>query len=55
MLGDLNDYVQTKLRANADYRDELSFARKCWMNMCSAGKFSSDRTIKDYARNIWKL
>ncbi|MBR1764521.1 MAG: glycogen/starch/alpha-glucan phosphorylase [Ruminococcus sp.] len=55
VLGDLNDYVQTKLRANADYRDELSFARKCWMNMCSAGKFSSDRTIKDYARNIWKL
>ena len=55
VLGDLNDYVQTKLRANADYRDELSFARKCWINMCSAGKFSSDRTIKDYAKNIWKL
>ena len=55
VLGDLNDYVQTKLRANADYRDELSFARKCWINMCSAGKFSSDRTIKDYAENIWKL
>ena len=55
VLGDLNDYVRTKLRANADYRDELSFARKCWINMCSAGKFSSDRTIKDYAKNIWKL
>ena len=55
LLGDLNDYVKTKLRANADYRDELAFARKCWLNICSAGKFSSDRTIKDYAEDIWKL
>lgn len=55
LLGDLNDYVKTKLRANADYRDSLAFARKCWLNICSAGKFSSDRTIKDYAENIWKL
>ncbi|MBR6044599.1 MAG: glycogen/starch/alpha-glucan phosphorylase [Ruminococcus sp.] len=55
LLGDLNDYVETKLRANRDYRDELAFARKCWLNMCSAGKFSSDRTIKDYAENIWHI
>ena len=55
LLGDLKSYVEAKLRANADYRDELSFARKCWMNMCSAGKFSSDRTIKDYAENIWGI
>ena len=55
LLGDLNDYVQTKLRANKDYKDELAFARKCWLNICSAGKFSSDRTIKDYAENIWHI
>ena len=55
LLGDLNDYVQTKLRANADYKDELAFARKCWLNICSAGKFSSDRTVKDYAEDIWKV
>ena len=55
LIGDLESYVETKLRANRDYRDELAFARKCWLNMCSAGKFSSDRTIKDYAENIWKL
>ncbi|MBR4622104.1 MAG: glycogen/starch/alpha-glucan phosphorylase [Ruminococcus sp.] len=55
VLGDLEDYVETKLRANADYRDELKFAKKCWLNMCNAGKFSSDRTIKDYAENIWKV
>ncbi len=55
LLGDLEDYVKTKLRANKDYKDELAFAKKCWLNICSAGKFSSDRTIKDYAENIWKL
>ena len=55
LLGDLKDYVETKLRANRDYRDELVFAKKCWLNMCSAGKFSSDRTIKDYAKEIWKV
>lgn len=55
LIGDLKSYVETKLRANRDYDDELAFARKCWLNMCSAGKFSSDRTIKDYAENIWKI
>ncbi|SDA11819.1 starch phosphorylase [Ruminococcus sp. YE71] len=55
LLGDLNSYVEAKLKVNREYRDELAFARKCWLNMCSAGKFSSDRTIKDYAKNIWKL
>lgn len=55
VLGDLESYVKAKLKANADYKDELKFARKCWLNMCSAGKFSSDRTIKDYAENIWAI
>ena len=40
---------------NGDYKDEMVFAKKCWLNMCNAGKFSSDRTIKDYAENIWKI
>lgn len=55
LIGDLKSYVEAKLKANCDYRNELAFARKCWLNMCSAGKFSSDRTIKDYAENIWKI
>ena len=53
VLGDLNSYVEAKLKANADYKEELAFARKCWLNIAHAGKFSSDRTIKDYAENIW--
>ena len=55
LIGDLNSYVETKLQVNRDYKNEIAFAKKCWLNMCSAGKFSSDRTIKDYAQNIWKI
>ncbi|MBP3250373.1 MAG: glycogen/starch/alpha-glucan phosphorylase, partial [Ruminococcus sp.] len=56
LLGDLPDYVAAKLRTNADYRsDRLAFAKKQWLNMCNAGKFSSDRTIADYAENIWDI
>lgn len=55
VVGDLESYVDAKLRCNHDYKDELCFAKKCWLNMCNAGKFSSDRTIKDYAENIWKI
>ncbi|MCR5122752.1 MAG: glycogen/starch/alpha-glucan phosphorylase [Ruminococcus sp.] len=55
LLGDLESYVEAKLKVNREFRDELGFARKCWLNMCSAGKFSSDRTIKDYAENIWAI
>lgn len=56
LLGDLESYVEAKLKANADYRDDRDgFMKKCWINMASAGKFSSDRTIADYAREIWKI
>lgn len=56
ILGDLEDYVGAKLKANADYRDRRDeFTRKCWINLCCAGKFSSDRTIEEYARDIWRI
>lgn len=55
LLGDLDSYVKAKLDANRDHRDRIGFAKKCWLNMCSAGKFSSDRTIAEYARDIWHI
>lgn len=56
LLGDLESYIEAKLRANSDYSaDRLAFAKKQWLNMCNAGKFSSDRTIADYAQNIWNI
>lgn len=55
LLLDFNDYVVTKKRVNADYKNKMEFYKKCWLNMCNAGKFSSDRTIKQYAEEIWHL
>lgn len=56
LLGDIESYVETKIRCVNDYSsDRLAFAKKQWLNMCNAGKFSSDRTIADYAENIWNI
>ena len=56
LLGDIRSYVEAKLRCINDYSsDRIAFARKQWLNMCNAGKFSSDRTIADYAENIWGI
>ncbi len=55
LLGDIESYVARKLDCVNDYTDRLAFAKKQWLNMCNAGKFSSDRTIADYAENIWNI
>ncbi len=55
LLLDFNDYVDAKKRVNKDYKTKHEFYKKCWLNMCNAGKFSSDRTIKEYAKDIWHI
>ena len=55
LLLDFEDCMDKKLKVNKDYRDRLSFSGKCWRNMSAAGKFSSDRTISQYAEEIWKI
>jgi len=55
VLHDFNSYMTAKLQCNRDYRDRIAFAKKCLMNVASAGKFSSDRTIKQYAEEIWRV
>ena len=55
LLLDFADYLETRKRANRDYKDRQAFARKCWRNSSAAGKFSADRTIRQYAKDIWKL
>jgi len=55
VLGDFEDYRTTRDRAYHDYTDRLAWARKCWLNICYSGRFSSDRTIQDYADGIWKI
>jgi len=55
LLLDFSRYLDAKKKLNHDYRDSKTFARKCWMNICNAGKFSSDRTIAEYAKDIWHI
>lgn len=55
VLGDLNSFVETRLRLNRDYQNREAFAKKCYFNMANSGKFSSDRTIRHYSTDIWKI
>ncbi|MCR4935095.1 MAG: glycogen/starch/alpha-glucan family phosphorylase [Oscillospiraceae bacterium] len=55
ILYDLPSYLETRRRALYDWRDRESFGRKCLLNIAAAGKFSSDRAIREYAEQIWKL
>ncbi len=55
ILKDFDSYVLAQKRVDTDYRDQLKWARKCWMNIAGAGKFSSDRTILEYAKDIWNI
>jgi len=53
LMLDFIPYCEAKLKVNQDYKDRLAFWRKCFINTANAGKFSSDRTIRDYANEIW--
>ena len=55
VLYDFGSYRDARLRANRDYRDRLAFGRKALENIAAAGYFSSDRTIREYAKDIWKI
>lgn len=55
LLHDFNDCMDKKLKVNRDYKDRYGFYKKCWLNMCNAGVFSSDRTVKEYAKDIWNF
>ena len=55
LLLDYESYLDAKLRANRDSADKLAFGRKCLMNIASGAKFSSDRTIAQYAEEIWHI
>jgi len=52
---DYASYMDAKLQANRDSADRLTFGRKCLMNITSGDKFSSDRTIRQYAEEIWHI
>jgi starch phosphorylase len=53
-LADLTGYVQTQQMVAALYKDRQAWAQKAVHNVARSGKFSSDRTIFEYARDVWK-
>ena len=55
LLLDFNDYLNEKIKVNQAFKNKREFYKKCWLNMCNAGKFSSDRTIAEYAKEIWHI
>ncbi|MGN0173849.1 MAG: glycogen/starch/alpha-glucan family phosphorylase, partial [Acutalibacteraceae bacterium] len=55
LLLDFDSYIKAKIDINNCQKDKYVYAKKCFINMCNAGKFSSDRTIAEYADEIWHI
>lgn len=55
LLADLRDYIETQKRVAAAYKDREGWIRKAILNTARAGRFSSDRTIREYAAEIWHV
>ncbi|WP_205408065.1 glycogen/starch/alpha-glucan phosphorylase [Anaerococcus marasmi] len=55
LLKDFKSYAKAHERVNEAYKDKIDWSRKCLINIANAGFFSSDRTILDYAADIWKI
>ena len=55
ILKDFRSYADAQKKIDERYRDEKSWAKTVMINSFKAGKFSSDRTIEEYATEIWKL
>ena len=55
VLADFDAYCEAQERVGAAYKDKKKWARMSLENIAHSGKFSSDRTIEEYVRDIWKL
>jgi starch phosphorylase len=55
LLKDFDEYRKIQKRINVEYRNRKEWARKAWINIANGGKFSSDRTIAQYAEEIWGI
>jgi len=54
-LADLRSFIEAQSRVEAAYRDPETWTQKAILNIARTGKFSSDRTITEYAREIWQV
>ena len=55
VLLDLEEYIAVKERCQVDYEDRAAWSRRMLVNIARSGFFSSDRTIAEYNRDIWRL
>ena len=55
LLKDFASYREAQRRVDEAYRDKYGWAKKAWINISNGGKFSSDRTILEYANEIWNI
>ncbi len=55
LLADLRDYIEAQDRVEALYKQPMEWDRKALINVARSGRFSSDRTIREYARDIWHV
>lgn len=55
VLADFDAYCKAQEKVEVLYKDQLKWAKACLKNIANSGKFSSDRTIEDYVKDIWKL
>ena len=53
LLADIGSYIDTQARVGKDFLNKASWGKKAVMNVACSGKFSSDRTISEYAKDIW--
>jgi starch phosphorylase len=53
VLADFEAYVECQRRASLSYIDPEGWTRKCILNVAQMGIFSSDRTVEEYAQDIW--
>lgn len=55
VLADYQAYIECQDKVSKAWRDQKQWDRMSILNVARMGKFSSDRSIKDYCENIWKV
>lgn len=55
LLADVGSYIDTQAKVGKDFLNKASWGKKAILNVAHSGKFSSDRTIAEYAKDIWDV
>ena len=55
LFADFEAYLKAQAKVDELYRDRAKWSKMCLVNIAQSGYFSSDRTIEEYVKDIWKL